>query len=484
MRRIVLMVFGVITTFSLLAQTPIKKSNIKVLYVGQNPDRHDGYTFGGNLEVWNEIKKERAKVFHEFFQEYFHEVTLVYGEDYKESMSDSHDVTVFDALPPRMDGTEGEYLQLFPKGPDFVSEDYDAATVLIAGVGGAITWNKKIKIDWLCNCLDSDAFSIDEEHTIFNAPYKVSMEKQMRKLAGGVYSYYSGRDLPDSIPMLRMQEVDHLEGYPPGIVSNPGFGDSPDAEVISGGPSIKSFKAVALGRNGNFFQWGYRADPRHLTEAGKLALINTIHYMKDFKGQKPFINRTNSHRLVALDEVFKASDVGYEKELKLFTRLHNDYNSARARELAGKPNQWDEFALQRETTFPDRAAHLKNVPKPVLEKYLDDWNAYENYYEDNIGYLSLSELKEGPYGHKYQDIIIDQEIQQLGIANNDLALLDKCVAMLESNDQPDLAQNILTRYTTEEFSTAKEWNRWLKKNRDKLFFTERGGYKWMIDQTK
>jgi hypothetical protein len=481
MKNIISAILALLLVLPLHAQE-IKKSKLKVLYVAQNPDLPDGYSFGGNRELWQSLKKDRPQDFYKFFQKYFKTVTMVYGEEYKEEMSEKHDVTVFDALIPQ---TNGEMVKFYNNNdrPVFFSDDYDAATVMIAGVGGALTGRMQLKIDWLCNCLYSHAFDFDKQHPIFNTPYKLPLSLEMQKHKGGVFHYYSGKDAPEEQEMLRIQNVDHLEGYPPGIVSNPGFGDSPDAEKVSGGPCIKSIKATALGRHGNFFQWGYRASPMHLTEQGKLALINTIHYMAQFKGQKPFVKRSASHRLVALDEVYKVSDKGYEDEMKFMQRMHNDVNSAKARKLAGKANPSDKYFANRDSKFPDRTKHLRNVPQEIIEKYVDDWNAYLEYYEENKGYLGLSDPKE-QYGYKYQDVIIDKDLQKLGIANTDIQLLEKCISMLEANEQPELAQMLLTKYTTQSFTTSKDWSKWFKKNKEKLFFTERGGYKWMVNILK
>ena len=481
MKHIITAILALLLVLPLHAQE-IKKSKLKVLYVAQNPDLPDGYMFGGNRELWQSLKKDRPQDFYQFFQKYFKTVTMVYGEEYKEEMSNKHDVTIIDALIPQKDGKKLKYWNQH-QAPDYLSKDYDAPTVFIAGVGGAILWNKETKIDWLCNCLYSHAFDFDKEHPIFNTPYKVPLTLEKQKHKGGVFHYYSGKDAPKEEIMWRVQNVDHLEGYPPGMVSNPGFGDSPDAESISGGPCIKSINATSLGRHGNFFQWGYRASPMHLTEEGKFALINTIHYMAQFKGQKPFVKRMASHRLVALDEVYKVSDKGYADEMKFMQRSHNDVNAANARKLAGKSNSFDKYILNKDSKFPDRTRHLANVPKKIIEKYVGDWNAYLKYYEDNIGYIGLSEPKER-YGRTYKDVILDKDLQQLGIANNDIQLLEKCISMLENNEQPELAQSLLVKYTTETFTTSKDWRKWLKKNKKKLFFTETGGYKWMVNIIK
>jgi hypothetical protein len=59
-------------------------------------------------------------------------------------------------------------------------------------------------------------------------------------------------------------------------------------------------------------------------------------------------------------------------------------------------------------------------------------------------------------------------------------LLEKCVTMLEEDDQPDLARRIMQRYTMESFSGTESWRTWLDTNRDRLFFTDTGGYKFLV----
>ncbi len=486
MKKLAVVLFVICFTLSVGAQDqPIQKSDLKVLFVGQNPDAPLGYYSGGVAATWDDIKKERAKVFHEFLQQYFNTVTLVYGEDYKETLSDQHDVTIFDALIPQLDG---EITKVWSEhnAPDYLSEDYDAATILIANVSAPILRNKKSKINWLCHCLDSHAFSINEAHPIFNTPFKVNMTKENRKHNNGVFYYYSGKDIStDEVPMLRMQDIDTIKGYGAGFVSSPGFGDSPDAEVIARGPSIKSVKSVSIGRHGNFFQWGYKADPRHLTETGKQTLINAIHYIAKYKGQKPFVKRVTPHKLAGLDLVFRVSDKGYAHEMAFSTELHHRYNDAKVKKMSGeKLSAGESLDLKRNTKFPDRTHFLSiYVPKELIKKYKNDWNAYMAHYEDNMGYLVAE--KKTMYGERefvHYRVEIDKDLQKLAIANNDIKLLETCVTMLEKGEQSELAQKLLTKYTTKEFTSARQWKKWLKKNKDKLFFTETGGYKWMVNQ--
>ncbi len=52
--------------------------------------------------------------------------------------------------------------------------------------------------------------------------------------------------------------------------------------------------------------------------------------------------------------------------------------------------------------------------------------------------------------------------------------------MLKRGDSPDLAQRILKRYTTENFPDVKSWGDWLEAYRNRLYFTEIGGFRFMV----
>ena len=45
-----------------------------------------------------------------------------------------------------------------------------------------------------------------------------------------------------------------------------------------------------------------------------------------------------------------------------------------------------------------------------------------------------------------------------------------------------MAKRILERYTKEKFATASEWKEWLDSNNARLFFTDAGGYVWLVNR--
>ena len=104
-----------------------------------------------------------------------------------------------------------------------------------------------------------------------------------------------------------------------------GFADSPDAEVIGQGIADKSPDTVALGRQANFFLWGFSAPPSDMTPAGQRLFVNVVAYMRQFDGQAPLVSPKAKSREWALidarmprfmsDEYLEAQRRDFEKLL-------------------------------------------------------------------------------------------------------------------------------------------------------------------------
>jgi hypothetical protein len=75
--------------------------------------------------------------------------------------------------------------------------------------------------------------------------------------------------------------------------------------------------------------------------------------------------------------------------------------------------------------------------------------------------------------------VVDEDAKALGLPNNSLDLIEKCVALLEKGEDVERAQRLLERYTPFMYTQAIEWRRWLDSSRDDLFFTDVGGFKWL-----
>jgi hypothetical protein len=53
--------------------------------------------------------------------------------------------------------------------------------------------------------------------------------------------------------------------------------------------------------------------------------------------------------------------------------------------------------------------------------------------------------------------------------------------LLGDSQQAPAARKALGRYTRESFETPEEWQTWFTKNRDRIFFTDVGGYKFLVN---
>lgn len=109
-------------------------------------------------------------------------------------------------------------------------------------------------------------------------------------------------------------------------------------------------------------------------------------------------------------------------------------------------------------------------PRKLRAEFGMDADKYLAYYEANLECLH-------PVENRFE---ADEDVKSLGLSNREIGLLDRCIKMLEDKDQAALARRILKRYTTENFDQPDEWRAWLEHNRNRLFFTDTGGYKFLI----
>jgi hypothetical protein len=268
------------------------------------------------------------------------------------------------------------------------------------------------------------------EHEIFRKPTKVHFRWEERPTPENYRHWPGGERLGKTIRVWKVQTKKFPE-IDPGLVSDPyGFNDSPDAEAIAGGLNSKGPDSVALARHGNFFLWGFAAQPSDMTPEARTCFVNCVCYIKKFDGQKPLVHKTGNGREWAL--VY----AGY-------VNLITDEN------------------------------FLKQLfPEDLRKRFGKDAGKYKKYYRDNLEYLHSS----ASYGR----ITVDEDVKSLGLSNRKVELLDRCVTMLERGEKTDMALRILKRYTNEKFAGAKGWRRWLTKNRRRLFFTDVGGFKFLV----
>ncbi len=472
-----------------------KKTDLRILFVGGSSD----YFTMGEIKVdsldMRKSAEARTASFAKLLKQYFKNVKVVNAAEYSPALSDSYDVTIFDGKPTPWRKQKyvydegGKIIDVIPSA--YLPQDYNRPTMCIAEYSNEIGRSLGIKNDWYCLCLDADALGWKMNHPIFNGPYKVLLKpilKPTPELAKEVAQMY-GEKLQDSIPMWSVQKKGYINTptYRPGMVSRPdGYCDSPDAEIISGGVSAKSIDAVALGRHANFFHWGFSAAPYDMTEDGKLVFINAIVYISKFTGE-PIARKMDDRiytrhyvdamKYLVTREAWEANNKANREFYKVVseTKKRAQEKKAKGEELDNMEKVYIDYE-SKPTPEPTYSEYVKERVPQLYHIFGDDASEYSRYYDKNR-----------PYFYGGADMVsgldIDEDVRTLGIANNDKRVLDKAITMLEKGEDSALATRVLNRYTLCRFTTPAQWRNWYETYKEKMFFTESGGWLWMVNTT-
>ncbi|WP_282135771.1 hypothetical protein [Seonamhaeicola maritimus] len=500
--KAIIKVFTIVlaATFCITVSAQVKKQDISVLYVGYSSDKpmpenlESARVTGGMTP--ERFKKEygtRMPAFKNLLDTYFTKVTTVDARDYNETMSGQHDVTIFDQAPTPIkervinkDPETGAFLSMKPA--KYVSDDFNNAAIFIGHTSSTIGASLGSKLDWYCLCLDRHAHHIKTEHDIFKSPFKTKITLEKRETPDGVLKAFDGGNVPKKIQMWEVDKEGYEEGkgFRVGMVARGwGFEDSPNSEIISSGVCTKQKTAVALGRHGNFFLWGFAGSPDYMTEEAKVVFANAVVYTNKRKDDKLIVRKYNERIATKqyIDEMLfyttKPSYDSYVKAYKGFnaSALEQKKKLKGKKEAGEKLTQMEEMMLNsKPQVILDRAGYLKkNIGRNSWSSITTlDTLKIRKYLKENRDYF-FSE----PAG--FYDLKVDEDIKSLGIANTDIKLVDKAISMLETNTETDKAYRILLRYTLESFKTAKEWRAWFNKNHKDMFFSETGGFIWLIN---
>ncbi|MCP3917228.1 MAG: hypothetical protein GY711_16895 [bacterium] len=336
-------------------------------------------------------------------------------------------------------------------------------------------------------CLDAHAHGMRMDHPIFHTPNKVALTLEERPTPSSYASYPEGKDLGPTMSMWRVQTEGYLDGKGQliGVVSrNSGFFDSPDVEWISGGVNSKGPMAVAIGRHGNFLHWGFAVSPKYLTDEAKLVFVNAVHHIARFDGQTPVARKVPGTMIRAdLGQMIHGlSDEGYAETEARYERIRAE-QAERKRKIQARIDGGGEVSelsrqiasSDREITTPGRLDRVRrSLGEDVVAALDDDPERVAAYLRDNMSYLH-------PIGDWYE-LGVDEELRRFGVANDDVALLERAVAGLSDETRAELCRVLLVRYTNQDHTTPAEWTRWFEDVREDLFFSESAGYKWLVNR--
>ena len=395
-------------TMSITVMGAVKKTKLRVLYVGGHSNLETFATDYDKAENERSVK-ERTASFEQFLGEYFTTVKVVMADDYNYKMSYDYDVTVLDGEPKPL-----EQQQTVMDGQRFVKrieakyfpDDFDRPVITMAELGERVGRRLGLKTDWYCLCLDQWAHGMRTSHPIFKGPYRVKMTLVDRPTPEGAKEFAPlvGETLPETTKMWRVNSKGYEtdKGFLIGMVSRPwGFEDSPEAEWISGGVSSKSIDAMALGRHGSFFHWGFAAAPMDMTDEAKPLLANAIVYISKFAGQHVIARKLSegiATRIEAKESAYRVTHKCWEEyktsieQFNAQTKLQSD--SLKAAKAAGKEiGQRMAMYLQwQPQPIPTADEWTRQQAGPLYEKFGNDEAAYAKYYEENTPYFYGSSL--------------------------------------------------------------------------------------------
>ncbi|MGQ1785433.1 protein-disulfide reductase DsbD domain-containing protein [Saccharicrinis sp. GN24d3] len=482
--------------FSCQQKPEFDPSSISVLYVGYHPGKpmpEKAPTSWTSQERFAKEYKTRMPAFMSYLKQYFNTVDSIDCREYTADLSAKYDVTIFDEnvkpIKERVIHTDpetGAFLSMEPA--IYLPDDYHHASLFIGHPARNLGSTLGSKLDWYCLCLDRHAHHTKLNHEIFKGPFEVNPTIENRPTPKPILKSWDGGDMPAEIPMWEVNtEGYHDEkGYRIGMVSRGwGFEDSPDAEVISSGVCDKQKTAVAIGRHGNHFLWGFAGSPDYMTDEAKQVFANAIVYTYKHKDDK-FIAKKYNERIatkVYADELqFYTTEKSYQESVKFYKSWNADMTK-RSNEIKEKQAKGDELNEEEKMMLGFR-------PQPILTR--------EQYLQKNIGRNSWSKetgldtvkivnfLKENrPYFYSqpdgFYDLQVDEDAKSLGIANDDIKILDAAISLLEEGKDIEKAKRLLWRYTIEDFATANEWRAWFNKYKSEMFFTQSGGFVWLIN---
>jgi hypothetical protein len=268
-------------------------------------------------------------------------------------------------------------------------------------------------------------------HEVFSTPFKVEPQYENWPTPSNYRQYPGGKELPNTTKVWRVQNTGKDFGSV--VSSGAGFLNAPDAEILTLGYNTgKGPHDAGVSRQGNFLQWGFNGSPKQMTEAGKRFFINCIVYIRKFDGKLPLIHRSSNDRSSAT----------------MYALLIPQITDA-------------QFITQ--VFGPGIRGKYKGDPKSYsadLAKYLEA-NVELLYYASG-------------------GFEIDEDLKGLGLTSNrKLETLDKLIALRSDPQKKTTVDKILTRYLDAKTATPATVQQWLTDNRDRIFFTDVGGYKFM-----
>jgi hypothetical protein len=280
------------------------------------------------------------------------------------------------------------------------------------------------------------------EHELFQKPFSVAFKIENTPTPENFKKWKP--TVGETIPTFAVfADYDSKKDEPGLVTSDMGFEDVPDAERILGGINMKGPDYAAIARHGSFVMWGFHTLPQEFTDVGRKLYLNTLAYAVAHKGAI-----VESLRL-------RPSRTDLEEALTIFLGLYPEN---------------------------ERAGMLKRhyAGEEMPESLLTDQVAGRKWYAERAPFLHP--VDDGSDWNTAYQLAVDSQCKELGQANNSLAFLDAIATRLAKDPNDGLSTALAARYVPD--VAPADFGAWLARNRDKLYFTEAGGWVWRVRGTR
>ena len=197
----------------------------------------------------------RTADFLELLNKHFTKVGEASYVDFEPKMADGYDVVIVDAEAKPTPGHIG-----LPKMKKPVPITYGRATVLIGGGGAMPFLHLHTKIDWLCLCLEKGAHDMELKHEIFHKPFEVDITYDTFPATEEYRHFGIKPGRPDeSLECADQVFLDWTNPEARSGVHGRRLRRFPRCRVDFRRHQSQVADAVAIGRHGTFFHWGFSA---------------------------------------------------------------------------------------------------------------------------------------------------------------------------------------------------------------------------------
>lgn len=245
--------------------------------------------------------------------------------------------------------------------------------------------------------------------------------------------------MPVPARLTTLRVITAAQPEPGMAASGHAFCEGPDTEFIAGGDNGNSHRHVAIGRHGKFVQWGYSASADNLTPTGAALLCNVIVYASGLADEQVHVLRYAKPRTLLLGS-------GLD--------LAQDRNTGPATQCVSPQSLRDIWG---------------DTPPAGTDGDLD---SRRTFWNENHGYLTYTGTIARGHYH------LDEDAKSWGIANDDIALLHRCLDALITGQDTERATRLWTRYTGRPVEDLETERLWLAQNKEALYFSKWAGYRW------